>query len=475
MMKNHSRTKIVATVGPASSSSEVLEKMIISGVDVFRLNFSHGSYEDMSAIVNNINEISDRLEMPIAILADLQGPKIRIGEVENNGVMIEPGHILTFTTHETMGNAERVFIKYSNFPKDVKVGERILLDDGKLVLEVIETNKNDEVKARVVIGGKLSSKKGVNLPNTKTSIPCLTPKDLKDLEFALSIRVNWIGLSFVRDASDVIELRHIIANHNRKTRIIAKIETPMAVEDIDDILKEADGIMVARGDLGVEVPIHEVPLIQKMIVRKCINASKPVIIATQMMESMITNLTPLRAEVNDVANSVLDGADALMLSGETSVGAHPEKVIEAMHNIIAHVEKSNQSIRYDHPPTVMNERFISDAICHSACLLAEQSNVTAIVTMTHSGHTAFKLSSYRPDANIYIFTDNKGILRMLNLLWGVRCFFYDKSISTDHTIADIKMTLKKKGFVNDGDFIINIASIPLNEKGKANMLKLSEV
>lgn len=473
--KQHSKTKIVATVGPASSSPKVLEDLIIAGVDVFRLNFSHGNYDEMKAIVESIYEISDRLEIPIAVLADLQGPKIRIGEVENNEVILEPGKILTFTTLEMVGNSERVFIKYDNFPKDVKVGERVLIDDGKLVLEVTETNKINEVKARVIIGGKLSSKKGVNLPNTKISIPCLTPKDLKDLEFALSINVNWIGLSFVRSANDVIELRHIISNHNRRTRIIAKIETPMAVEDIDDILREADGIMVARGDLGVEMPIYEIPLIQKMIVKKCINASKPVIIATQMMESMITNLTPLRAEINDVANSVLDGADALMLSGETSVGQHPVKVIEAMHSIIQRVEESRMAVNYDHPPTEKNERYISDAICHSACLLAKQTGASAIITMTHSGYTAFKLSSYRPNANIFIFTDNKGILRMLNLLWGVRCFYYDKNISTDHTIADIKMILKKKGFIKEGDYIINIASIPLHEKGRANMLKLSAV
>jgi pyruvate kinase len=473
--KQHSKTKIVATVGPASSSPKVLEDLIIAGVDVFRLNFSHGNYDEMKAIVESIYEISDRLEIPIAVLADLQGPKIRIGEVENNEVILEPGKILTFTTLEMVGNSERVFIKYDNFPKDVKVGERVLIDDGKLVLEVTETNKINEVKARVIIGGKLSSKKGVNLPNTKISIPCLTPKDLKDLEFALSINVNWIGLSFVRSANDVIELRHIISNHNRRTRIIAKIETPMAVEDIDDILREADGIMVARGDLGVEMPIYEIPLIQKMIVKKCINASKPVIIATQMMESMITNLTPLRAEINDVANSVLDGADALMLSGETSVGQHPVKVIEAMHSIIQRVEESRMAVNYDHPPTEKNERYISDAICHSACLLAKQTGASAIITMTHSGYTAFKLSSYRPNANIFIFTDNKGILRMLNLLWGVRCFYYDKNISTDHTIADIKMILKKKGFIKEGDYIINIASIPLHEKGRSNMLKLSAV
>ena len=476
IMPNHSRTKIVATVGPACSSPEILEQMVLAGVDVFRLNFSHGSYNDMRSIVDSINEISDRLEIPVAILADLQGPKIRIGEMENNGVDLVNGSIVTFSTTKQIGTAEVLYINYQQFPKDVKAGEKILLDDGKFLLEVIETNKIDKVTAKVLQGGKLSSKKGVNLPNTKTSIPCLTEKDIADLEFALSCNVHWIGLSFVRSAADVIELRHIISNHKRRTRIIAKIETPMAIDDIENIIKEADGAMVARGDLGVEVPMYEVPLIQKMIVERCIAASKPVIIATQMMESMINNITPLRAEVNDVANSVLDGADAVMLSGETSVGKYPVKVIEAMQNIIAHVELKGTRKKYLH--TMVNtgsERYISDAICYNACKLADDTGTSAIVTMTHSGYTAFKLSSYRPNANIYIFTDNKGILRMLNLLWGVRGFYYDKNISTDHTIADIKFILKKGNFVSDGDMVINIASIPLQEKGKSNMLKLSVV
>lgn len=476
MISNHSRTKIVATVGPASSSSEMLEKMVHAGVDVFRLNFSHGSYEDAKAIVDHINELSDRLEIPVAILADLQGPKIRIGDVENNSIELVAGNIVTFTNENIIGTAERLYIKYDKFAQDVKVGERILLDDGKFLLEVTETNKKDEVKARIIQGGRLSSKKGVNLPNTKTSIPCLTPKDLEDLEFALSCNVHWIGLSFVRSAADVIELRHIISNHGRRTRIIAKIETPMAVADIDEILKVTDGVMVARGDLGVEVPIHEVPLIQKMIVRKCIAVSKPVIIATQMMESMINNISPTRAEVNDVANSVLDGADAVMLSGETSVGQHPDKVIEAMSNIIQHVEKTSpHHFTENHPKKENNDRYVSDAICYASCTMAQETGATAIITMTHSGYTAFQISGYRPNANIFIFTDNKGILRMLNLLWGVRGFFYDKNISTDHTIADIKLFLKKGGFVKDGDLVINIASIPIQEKGKSNMLKLSAV
>lgn len=471
------KTKIVATLGPASNSAEVIEDMIKMGVDVFRINFSHVDYDAVKNTIDNIHRLNEELGTHVAILADLQGPKLRIGEVENNGVIIEQGKEVIFTTEKCIGTAERLYITYPQFPKDVKVGDKILVDDGKFVLEVIDTNSIDEVKTIVLFGGKISSKKGVNLPNTKISLPCLTEKDLYDLEFALNCNVNWVGLSFVRSASDIIELRHVITNLKRRTRIIAKIEKPEALLDIDNIIKETDGIMVARGDLGVEIPFQELPLIQKRLVRKCMAAGKPVIIATQMMESMITNSTPTRAEVSDVANSVLDGADAVMLSGETSVGAHPVRVIEAMKKIITEVEakgyKYNNS--YLKPIEKNNERYITESICLSASQLVQTTGAKSIVTMTHSGYTAFKLSGYRPNATIYTFTDNKSILEMVNLLWGVRSFYYDKNISTDHTIADIKHILKKEGWIKEGDLMIHIASIPLSEKGKTNMLKLSEV
>jgi pyruvate kinase len=474
------RTKIVATLGPASSSADVIEKMIKAGADVCRINFSHGSYDNVLEQIKNIRNTNKKLGTHTAILADLQGPKLRIGVVENNMVELIAGKEITITTEECTGTAERVYITYPQFPKDVKVGESILIDDGKLLLKVIETNGNNEVKAIVSHGGILSSKKGVNLPNTKISLPCLTPKDLKDLDFALTQQVDWIGLSFVRSASDIIELKHLIQNFNNevRTKVVAKIEKPEAIKDIDNIIKETDALMVARGDLGVEVPMQEVPVIQKMLVRKCLEASKPVIIATQMMESMIINISPSRAEVNDVANSVMDGADAVMLSGETSVGNHPEKVVEAMSKIIEHVEANSDIYNRDNAaPNVdlHNDRFISDSICYTAAKMAERTKAAAIVTMTHSGYTAFKLSSHRPKANIYIFTDNYNILTTLNLVWGVRGFYYDKNISTDHTIADIKFILKKSGVVKTNDLIINIASIPLSEKGKSNMIKLSAV
>jgi pyruvate kinase len=474
------RTKIVVTLGPASSSAEVIEEMIRAGADVCRINFSHGSHENVAEQIKNIRATNKKLDAHTAILADLQGPKLRIGMVENNGVELVAGREITITTEECIGTAERIYITYPQFPKDVTAGENILIDDGKLLLKVVATNGKDEVKAIISHGGILSSKKGVNLPNTKISLPCLTEKDLKDLEFALAQNADWIGLSFVRSAADIIELKHLIKNFDpeAKAKVVAKIEKPEAILEIDNIILETDAIMVARGDLGVEVPMQEVPVIQKMLVRKCLEQSKPVIIATQMMESMITNISPTRAEVNDVANSVMDGADAVMLSAETSVGAHPAKVVEAMTKIIEHIEQESTIYNRDNAAPELNlhnDRFISDSICYTAAKMAQRTKAAAIITMTHSGYTAFKLSSHRPKANIYIFTDNHRILTTLNLVWGVKGFYYDKSISTDHTIADIKFILKKNGYIQSNDLIINIASVPLSEKGKSNMVKLSAV
>lgn len=476
-MTTNSRTKIVATIGPASSPKEVLREMILAGTDVFRINFSHGSHEDHGAVINTIRELNDELGTYVPILADLQGPKLRIGVMEGGSVMLEAGKEIVFSTVDGPGTAGRVFMTYNNFPRDTKPGEKILLDDGKLLMEVVSTNGVDEVVAKILHGGPLSSKKGVNLPNTKISLPCLTPKDLKDLDFALENDIEWIGLSFVRNAADIIELQHIIAAKGKASRVVAKIEKPEAIEDIDNIIKEADALMVARGDLGVEVPMQSVPLIQKMLVRKCLNASTPVIIATQMMESMITNISPTRAEVNDAANSILDGADAVMLSGETSVGAHPAMVIQAMQKIIANVEDEQYPYNRQNqdPFPSVTDRYVSDSICTTAAKMAKDVSAKAVITMTYSGYTAFRLASYRPKALIFAFTSNKAILNTLSLLWGVRAFYYDKEVSTDHTIADIKHRLKKEGFIDANDLIINIASIPMHEHGKANMIKLSLV
>ncbi|MCF8275245.1 MAG: pyruvate kinase [Flavobacteriales bacterium] len=469
------KTKIIATIGPASSSKEVLKSMIDSGMSIARLNFSHGKYEDHLQVIQYVRELNDELGLHVGLLADLQGPKIRLGEVTDGGVEIRSGHQITITTKKCVGTAQKVYLSYPEFPKDVAEGDTILINDGKLILQVTGTDRKTEVTASVEHGGMMESRKGVNLPNTKISMPCLTEKDIADLEFALQHNVEWIGLSFVRKAEDVIELKELIKKHNGTAKVVAKIEKPEAVKDLNNIIRETDAVMVARGDLGVEIPMQEVPVVQKQIVKKCLNESKPVIIATQMMESMITNPAPTRAEVNDVANSVLDGADALMLSGETSVGDHPTMVIKAMYSIIRHLENKGDIYyrKVNHIASI--DRTITDAICQTSVSLAEQSDAKGIITMTNSGYTAFKIASYRPKANVFVFTDNRSILNMLSLVWGVRGFFYDKYVSTDHTIADLKLRLKREGLVKEGDLVINIASMPITERGQSNMMKLSMV
>ncbi len=469
------KTKIIATLGPATSSKETLLKLVNAGVNVFRINFSHSNHDDAEALIKIIRDLNNEHGLNIALLADLQGPKLRIGEVEE-GAILEPGDVLKFTNKDQLGNAKQVFMTYSQFAADVTVGERILIDDGKILLEILSTNGIDEVEATVIQGGPLKSKKGVNLPNTKISLPCLTPKDLADLQVAIKHEVEWIGLSFVRSAADVAELKAIIKEHNAPCQVISKIEKPEAVVEIDRIIEETAAIMVARGDLGVEVPMQSVPLIQKMIVDKCHKKGRPVVIATQMMESMIENMTPTRAEVNDVANSVLDGADAVMLSGETSVGKHPVEVIKAMSKIISYVEESGQvSTKHENPPTHRDERFITDSICYNASKIADQIGAKAILTMTFSGYTGFKISSHRPRTNIVVFTANRSILNTVSLVWGVRGYFYDKMESTDNTFAEIKQIVKDRGIVKSGDLIVKIASMPIEAQGTTNMLKISQI
>jgi pyruvate kinase len=472
MMK---KTKIVATMGPACNSKQTLKEMFEAGLNVCRLNFSHGSYEDHANIIQIIRELNDETGMNVAILADLQGPKIRTNEMENNGVLLKKDETVTIGTEKVIGTATSFSINYKKLPTEVKPGERILLDDGKITLEVTSTDGSKSFQAKVIHGGILSSKKGVNLPNTKISMPSLTEKDIEDLSFALEQNVDWIGLSFVRCAQDIIELKKLIAAKKCKAKVIAKIEKPEALTEIDEIVKESDGLMVARGDLGVEVPYQNVPLIQKMLIKKCIVHAKPIIVATQMMETMITNISPTRAEVNDVANAVLDGADAVMLSGETSVGKFPVEVIRTMSNIVTEMEKFEGIYNKEELPEKNHSRFISDSICFNACRLSQRVEAAAILTMSFSGYTAYKIASQRPEAPIYVFTSNQQILTQLNLVWGVKAFYYDKQVSTDDTIADIKSMLKKMKLLEVGDIVINIASIPLKEMGGSNMLKLSYV
>ena len=474
-MKKFNRTKIVATMGPATADIAVLESLFNEGLDICRINFSHGDYEAVKQTISNIRVLNKKLNRHVGILADLQGPKLRIGIVKNNQVTLVNGNEINITTRECEGDEERIYITYPQFPQDVNVGETVLIDDGKLHLKVVETNGKDNVRCLITVGGILSSKKGVNLPNTKISLPCLTVKDIRDLEFALEQDVDWVGLSFVRSVTDIVELKDIIKNKGKRTRVIAKIEKPEAIKEIDNIIDVSDGIMVARGDLGVELPMERVPLLQKMIVNKCIQIGKPVIIATQMMESMITSYTPTRAEVNDVANAVMDGADAVMLSAETSVGKFPAKVIEIMRRIITEVEELDSIYYKEHTPQVKTITYITDSICYNACSLAHHAGAQAIISMTNSGYTAFKLSSHRPKAPIFIFTDNLSLLTTLSLVWGVRGYYYDKYESTDQTIEDLKKIIKTQGQVKNDDLVINIASMPMKEKGRTNMMKLSYI
>ena len=478
MNLSYNRTKIVATMGPASAPKETLLAMIKAGVNVCRLNFSHGRTEDHKKVIDTIREINDQHKTNVAILADLQGPKIRIGLVKDGGIHLVNGTHINITTHECIGDDNQIYITYDTFPQDVQANEIILLDDGKIQMRVLETNKVDKVVCEVVHGGILTSRKGVNLPNTKVSIPSLTEEDLEHLHFALDCDVDWIGLSFVRNAEDITELKQVINARGKAAKVIAKIEKPEAIENIDAIIAATDGVMVARGDLGVEMPLEEVPLLQKMIARKCRAASKPVIVATQMLESMITTPRPTRAEVNDVANSVLDGADAVMLSGETSVGEFPLIVIETMAKIVRNVEELGYPYNVKDPietTDTASPGYLSNAVCESAVYLAQHTNAVGIVSMTTSGYTAFEISSYRPKARTFIFTSNKHLLNALSLLWGVRTFYYDKLESTDQTIADVNAILKAENLIGIGEVVINTAAVPIVNHGKTNMLKVSVI
>ena len=467
------KTKIIATVGPASNNKDTLRELIEAGVDIFRLNFSHGTHEDHASVVQYVRELNGELGTHVCLLQDLQGPKIRVGEVEK-GTKLKKGSIFTITTQEMIGNQSKVSTVYKNLPHDVSIGDMILIDDGKIELKVKEKN-GEEVVTEVVYGGKLKSRKGINLPFTKVSAPCMTEKDLVDLEFGLEKEVEWIALSFVREAEDIRQLRKIINERKKVSKIIAKIEKPEAIKNIDEIISETDAIMVARGDLGVEIFMEEVPMAQKMIVRKCNRAAKPVIIATQMMESMIENPRPTRAETNDVANAVMDGADTLMLSAETAAGMYPVEVIKSMVNTVTSVERQ-ADVYFKHDlPDENDPLFLNDAIVLAACRLAKASKAKAIIGMTQSGYTAFKVASHRPKANIFIFTSNVPLLNTMNLIWGVRGFYYDKEVSTDDTFSDIEEILKSKGHIKDGDVFITTASMPIQERGRTNTVKLNVV
>lgn len=474
-ISNFQKTKILATVGPSSNNYSTLLDLVKAGVDAFRLNFSHGTHEAHLKVFEYIQYINKKYKTNISILADLQGPKLRVGEIENGKMPLKKGDILTFVNEPCLGNAEKIYMSYKQFAKDVKVGEKVLVDDGNVQLLVKETNGINEVKLEVLYGEFLSSRKGVNLPQTNVSLPSLTEKDLKDLDFILEHDFNWIALSFVRSPGDIEDLRTRIEARNSRAKIIAKIEKPEAIENIDKIIDVTDGVMVARGDLGVEVPMQRLPMLQKMIVQKCIQKAKPVIVATQMMDSMIKNPTPTRAEIIDVANAVIDGADVVMLSGETAMGIHPVKVVEAMNDIIGEAEEMD-SIYYRHlTPSEKSDSFLSDAICYNSCRIARQVGAKSIIGMTKSGYTAFMVSSYRPKQSIFIFSSDENMLKTLSLVWGIRCFYYDKYTSTDDTIKDVQNLLVEQGHLKKGDIVINTGSMPLHERKKTNMLKISVI
>ncbi|MDI9364968.1 MAG: pyruvate kinase [Flavobacterium sp.] len=471
------KTKIVATVGPACDSYNQLLELVRAGVNIFRLNFSHGSHEDKAQIITHIRTINDTLGYNISILADLQGPKLRVGEIENNALPLAVGDILTFTNEKCVGTKEKIYVSYPNLAGDVKLGNIIMIDDGKIEVKVIDITKESDVKVQVTLGGILSSKKGLNLPDTKISLPALTEKDLIDLEFIIEQKCDWVALSFVRSVKDLVILRSKLDEKKSKTKIIAKIEKPEALLNIRDIILESDGIMVARGDLGVELAVERIPLIQKELIRKCIHRGKPVIVATQMMESMIDRVKPNRSEITDVANAVLEGADAVMLSGETAAGHHPALVVQTMRKIIAEVE--TKEYRYnredDLKPQPHSPSFHSDAICYNACKLAADVNAKALIGMTQSGYTAFFLSSYRPAAPLFIFTKEKSLVNQLSLSWGVQAFYYDQERSVDDIINDQINILKEKGYIATGDIVVNTGSTPVHLHLPTNMIKITSV
>ena len=471
------RTKIVATVGPACDTYEKLLALVKAGVNVFRLNFSHGSHEDKLAVINHVRRIIKEEPYNIAILGDLQGPKLRVGELENGKIILTEGDEFIFTIEKMVGTNKKIYVSYPNLTTDVKIGERIFLDDGKMELSVVKVLNNKEVLMRVTLGGLLTPKKGVNLPDSVLTMPSMTEKDFEDLEFIIAQKLDWVALSFVRKAEDIINLKKILKANDSKIKVIAKIEMPEALKNLRDIIVESDGVMVARGDLGVEVPIEQVPVIQKDIIRKCMHRAKPVIVATQMMESMLDRTKPNRSEVSDVANAVLEGADAVMLSGETATGLYPTLVVETMSKIIMEVEKTVYDYDRDDilTPQPHSPSFVSDAICYSACKLAKDGQATALIGMTQSGYTAFMLSSYRPKSPLYIFSKERTLISQLSLSWGVRAFYYGEEESLDNIIFDQIEVLKQRGFVKKDDIVVNTGSTPVAMHLPTNIIKITKV
>lgn len=469
------KTKIIATVGPACNTYDKLLALVTEGVNVFRLNFSHGTHEGHAEVIRYIKQINADLPFNIAILADLQGPKLRVGEIEGGVMELEAGDEFYFTNEPCIGTRDCVYISYPDLYKDVRLGEKILIDDGKVEVVVREIAPDRRVRVEVTVAGPLSSRKGVNLPDTVISLPSLTEKDLRDLHFILDQNIDWIALSFVRKPEDVHGLRDIIKRRGSPAKIISKIEKPEALIHLRDIILASDAVMVARGDLGVELPLERIPMIQKNIVSKCIHRAKPVIIATQMMESMMDRPRPNRSEVTDVSNAVLEGADAVMLSAETATGHYPELVIRTMVSIINEVEKEAMVYNRNLVPQSHSPSFLSDAVCYNACELAQDVSADALVGMTQSGYTGFMLSSYRPRSPLFVFTKTQTLVNQLSLSWGVQAFYYDREEGIDNIIQDQIEFLKERGLLQPGDVVVNTGSMPVDQHLATNMLKITRV
>ncbi len=474
-MKNifYNKTKIIATIGPSSSDINILKEMIIAGVDVVRLNFSHGEKEFHKQIIKNVRKTSEELQAPICILQDLQGPKIRVGEILNDSIELKDNEELKIVSKNVVGDSRVISID-NDILYDIKSNERILIDDGKIELRVISSSKN-EVLTKIIRGGILLPRKGINFPESNISVSSITEKDIEDLHFGLDNDVDWIALSFVRSEKDIKLLRKMIRERGKKTRIIAKIEKPQAIKNIDKIIKASDGLMVARGDLGVEMPMESVPIHQKKIVNKCNKAYKPVIIATQMLESMVEQKTPTRAESNDVANAVLDGADAVMLSAESATGNYPIIAVKSMEKIISSVERSTSEIYYNFEKNKYLKDRVNESLITAACRLSKQINAKAIVSMTKSGFTGFRVSGNRPKAKIFIVTNDKNLGYIMNIVWGIRCIFYNKTENIDLTLENIENILVENNHLKKDDKYIVTASMPEHWEGHTNMMKLNIV
>lgn len=472
------KTKIVATLGPASNSPDKMEALVKAGVDVFRINFSHADPKVLPEQVRALREIIQHHQGRCALLGDLQGPKIRIGEVKGGNIRLEAGMKVKLAGGNGLSDENLLWITYEKLVSDVKPGETILLDDGKISLKIESQTEDGLLEARILVGGILTHRKGVNLPESHLTVPSLTRKDFEDLELASQLELDWLALSFVRRAKDIIDLKREIRRLSRNWNpgIVAKIEKPEAVKNLDEIIEVSDAIMVARGDLGVEMPFEQIPAIQKTIIRKAVPLCKPVIVATQMLEGMLNNTRPTRAEINDVANSVMDGADALMLSGETSMGQYPVEAVEAMRRIIAETEKFPETYHRPHAlPATKISRAVSDAIIGSAVNLSKQLEAKALLTYTLTGYTARKLSSLRPMAPIYIFAKSPRIIRRLNLHWGITGFVQKNLLYTDDNLGQMITFLLKEQKLQKGDLVVKIAGFPMKEKIKSNMLVVSRL